>query len=76
MELWYLIRSHSTSKAVQATLNFFGRTDALPKWYPSFDRVKDGLVRLAESVIVMVSQGMEFRCGSRGEMEEIEWQEG
>jgi hypothetical protein len=42
----------------------------------SLDRVRDGLVWLAESVVAMISQGMEFRCGSAGEMEEIGWQEG
>ena len=56
--------SCAASKAVQATLNFFERTDALLKWYSSLDRVRDGLVWLAESVVAMISQGMEFRCGS------------
>jgi hypothetical protein len=51
-------------KPFKLRLTFFGRTDALSKWYSSFDRVRDGLVRLAESVVAMVSQGIEFRCGS------------
>jgi hypothetical protein len=45
-------------------LTFFGRTDALSKRYSSFDRVRDGLVWLAEPAVPMASQGMEFRCGS------------